>query len=405
MELCLTTLEHSRAPIQVREKLTFTRSAARAALDKLIALPGVSGAVLLSTCNRTELYLSCAGEPLDPGRLLCQAAGVDHALFAGAFYSCGDRPAARHLLEVAAGLRSRGWGEEQSIAQAKNAIAAARDAHAADAVLETLFRTAVAAGKEVRSTARLTALPASAASRAVDLLEERAGTLAGKRAMVIGNGEMGRLAAGLLRDRGCAVTVTLRTYRHGETVVPTRCAVTPYENRYASMEGLDVLLCATTSPHYTVTADELKRLEHPPVWMVDLAIPRDIQPEAGELPGVTLFNVDDLNCAAQRTVPAAVEEILDRHLEQFYRWVNYKDCMPALEELKQAVYERVLTDRELEGETDPAVLVELAVSRAVDLLAGGLSEQLTGESLTQCSRKIRAHTRARPVIGREGAQG
>lgn len=401
MAVYLSALEHSRAPIQVREILSFTRTATQLLAGKVASMPGVSGCVLLSTCNRTELYVS-AGEKVEPGRLLCAAAGTDYTPFTDAFYTCSGREAVRHLLEVAAGLRSRIWGEDQIIAQVKDAIALARSVHAADPVLETLFRTAASSGKEVRSRARMTALPASAASRAVDLLSEHAGELKGKRAMVIGNGEMGRLAASLLRDRGCRVTVTLRTYRHGQTVIPAGCGVIPYEERYSAMEGMDLLLSATTSPHYTVTVQAIKTLAHPPAWMVDLAIPRDIQPEVGEADGVALFNVDDLkDCAPKREIPPAVAEILNRHEEQFYRWLNYKDCMPALEELKQAVTERVCTARELEGELDPADLVELAVSRTVDLLAGGLSEQFTARLLEQCSKKIRAHTKGRAVLSRE----
>lgn len=401
MAIYLSTLEHSRVPIQVREILSFTRTVTQTLTGKAASTPGVCGCVLLSTCNRTELYVS-SEEEVNPGRLLCAAAAVPYAPFADAFYTCSGQEAARHLLEVAAGLRSRIWGEDQIIAQVKDAIVIARSAHAADPVLETLFRTASAAGKEVRSRARMTALPTSAASRAVELLAEHAGTLEGKKAMVIGNGEMGRLAASLLRDRGCRVTVTLRTYRHGQSVVPTGCGAAPYEERYAAMEGMDLLLSATTSPHYTVTAREVGELTRPPAWMVDLAIPRDIQPEAGQLPGVTLFNVDDLkDCTPNREVPPAVAEILDRYEEQFYRWLNYKDCLPALEELKQAVTERVCTARELEGETDPAEVVEFAVSRTVDLLAGGLSEQFTAQLLEQCSKKIRAHTKGRAVLGRE----
>lgn len=401
MAIYLSTLEHSRVPIQVREILSFTRTVTRTLTGKAAGMPGVDGCVLLSTCNRTELYVSSEVET-DPGRLLCAAAEVPYAPFADAFYTCSGREAARHLLEVAAGLRSRIWGEDQIIAQVKDAIVIARSAGAADPVLETLFRTASAAGKEVRSRARMTALPTSAASRAVELLAERAGALEGKRAMVIGNGEMGRLAASLLRDRGCRVTVTLRTYRHGQSVVPTGCGAAPYEERYAAMDGMDLLLSATTSPHYTVTARETAGLARPPAWMVDLAIPRDIQPQVGELPGVTLFNVDDLtDCAPNREVPPAVAEILDRWEEQFYRWLNYKDCLPALEELKRAITERVCTARELEGETDPAEVVEFAVGRTVDLLAGGLSEQFTARLLEQCSQKIRAHTKGRAVLGRE----
>ena len=114
---------------------------------------------------------------------------------------------------------------------------------------------------------------------------------------------MGRLSAALLHRLGCAVTVTLRTYRHGETVVPAGCAVAPYEERYAAMKGVDLLLSATTSPHYTISARELAAVEDHPRLLADLAIPRDIEPAVGELPGVTLYNVDSLGVDTRRRCP------------------------------------------------------------------------------------------------------
>ena len=251
----MTGLDWRKAPIGLREALSFTRSRV-VELDRLLrAAEGVEGCVLLSTCNRTELYLSCAsGAEPEPGALLCAAAGQPYAPFAGAFVTRTGEEAARHLMEVAGGLRSQIWGEDQILTQVKGAAAAAREAGTADGVLEILFRNAAAAGKEIKTKVPLTGVPRSAAQSAVERLARDAGGLEGKRALVIGNGEMGRLSAALLHRLGCAVTVTLRTYRHGETVVPAGCAVAPYEERYAAMKGADVLLSATTSPHYTISA-------------------------------------------------------------------------------------------------------------------------------------------------------
>ncbi len=354
---------------------------------------GVEGCVLLSTCNRTELYLSCAsGAEPEPGALLCAAAGLPYAPFAGAFVTrtgggCpapdggGRRPALPDL------------GEDQILTQVKGAAAAAREAGTADGVLEILFRNAAAAGKEIKTKVPLTGVPRSAAQSAVERLARDAGGLEGKRALVIGNGEMGRLSAALLHRLGCAVTVTLRTYRHGETVVPAGCAVAPYEERYAAMKGVDLLLSATTSPHYTISARELAAVEDHPRLLADLAIPRDIEPAVGELPGVTLYNVDSLGVDTRREVPAAAAEIVERHL-QMAQWENYRSCLPGLERVKQAVAARVLST-DLDG-PEARGLVELAVGRAVDLLSGALKENLTPEELERCARKIEVHTAAKP---------
>ena len=224
------------------------------------------------------------------------------------------------------------------------------------------------------------------------MLEREAGGLFGKKALVIGNGEMGRLAADALRGAGCAVTVTLRSYRHGESVVPAGCAVVPYEARYQCLAGMDLLISATTSPHYTISAEELAGLAHIPPLMADLAIPRDIEPGVGELPGVALYNIDTLGCAPRREIPAEAQALLARHLERFHQWLNYRESLPALEGVKRDIVRRVLTTDDLEGLAAEQI-VELAVGRAVDLLSGGLREEISAQGLERCGEIIRTHTR------------
>lgn len=397
MGIIMSGLDYQKAPIALREQLSFTKTQAGALTGRLAQGEGILGCVLLSTCNRTELYLSCPPEGRAvPDRLLCRAVGLDPGPFAGAFVTRRGEEAVRHLMEVAGGLQSQIWGEDQILSQVKGAIAIAREQGAADPVLETLFRTAVSAGKEIKTKVRLTGVAVSAAARAVEVLRRDLGDLQGRRALVIGNGEMGRLSAALLREAGCAVTVTLRTYRHGETVVPAGCAVTPYGERYASMEGMDILLSATTSPHYTVSARQMSMLKARPSWVVDLAMPRDVDPAAGDLPGVTLYNVDTLGAEQRRgALPQTVTDILDSHMARFYEWSNYRRCLPAIEALKEAIAQRVLTYPELEEDLEAEELVELAVSRAVDLLTGGLKERIRPEDLERCAGKIRVHTAAR----------
>ena len=398
MNIIMSGLEHSLAPISLREQLSFTKLQTAEMVCTIRSFPHVAGCVLISTCNRTELYLSCTQEE-NPGELLCQVAGTEYAPYQHAFVTLSGKKAVEHLMEVAAGLRSRIWGEDQIISQVKGAIAIAREAGATDSVLETLFRSAVSAGKEVRTKVRLTSVPASAASMAVALLKQKLGELQGKKALVIGNGEMGRLSASLLHQEGCQVSVTLRTYRHGETIVPPGCGVVPYEERFQHMEGCDILLSATTSPHYMVTVEQLKEVPALPAIMVDLAIPRDIQPEVGQLPGVFLYNIDDLGSYLEnRTVPQEVKDILQAQMENFTRWLKYKDCMTSVESLKQAIVNRILTAKELNEELTEAEIIELSVNKTVDLMVTGLAERITSENLTKCESKIRLHTTGRRVV-------
>lgn len=398
MTIVMSGLEHSLTPISLRERLSFTKQQTAAMVRTIQSFPHISGCVLLSTCNRTELYLSCS-EEVNPGELLCQAAGAEYTPYQEAFVTLSGKKAVEHLMEVAAGLRSRIFGEDQIISQVKGAIAIAREAGATDSILETLFRSAISAGKEIRAKVRLTSVPTSAASMAVALLKEKLGELKGKKALVIGNGEMGRLSASLLQQEKCQVSVTLRTYRHGETIVPPGCGVVPYDERFQHMEGCDILLSATTSPHYTVTVEQLHQIPSLPAVMVDLAIPRDIQPEAGQLPGVSLYNIDDLGSYLEnRTVPQEVTDILRAQMENFTRWLNYKDCMTSVESLKQAIVNRLLTAKELKEDLTEAEIIELSVNKTVDLLVTGLAERITSENLMKCESKIRLHTTGRPVV-------
>lgn len=400
MKIIMSALEHNRAPIDIREIFSFTRGAVER-LDGCIGdTPFVTGCVLLSTCNRTELYLS-TDEDMNPALLLCSAADLDYSSYSDIFDTYEEEQAVRHLMEVSAGLRSRVFGEDQIITQVRQAIVSARGAGAAGPVLETLFRTAITAGKDVRGSVRLTPLSRSAAQRAVGLLEDETGGLLGARALIIGNGEMGRTAAALMRKSGCEVTLTLRSYRHGQTLVPAGCDVLPYEKRFEFLSNFDILISATASPHYTVTLADVENLGRLPKFMVDLAVPRDIQPQVGLLDGVTVYNVDQLGDGSVTEIPQIVIDILDHHVERFYRWLRYRDSIPAARDLKEALIGRIITDRDLEQPLDTAEVVELAVDRAVDLIVGGLDKQLDAQELGLCSEKIRAYTKARPIVARQ----
>lgn len=320
MNIAMTGLDFTGAGMEAREKCVFTPRRAGEVLTQIRAAhPEILGCALLSTCNRTELYLSLTeGAEIEPSALLAPWTG-GFSLVSRRGENC-----ARYLMEVACGLRSLVFGDEQIAGQVNAAAALAREAGTMDPVLETLLRTAVTMAKAVRTAVRLTSRPASAAALAVEQLAALAGNLQGRSALVIGSGEMGRLAAALLRDAGCAVAVTLRTYRHGESVVPAGCAAVPYDRRYETMDGREILISATASPHYTVTLEALAHLKKPPRWMVDLALPRDIQPEAGGQEGVTLLNLDGLGGGA-RDVPDEAEDILAEGLTRFLCWAECRE--------------------------------------------------------------------------------
>ena len=157
-----------------------------------------------------------------------------------------------------------------------------------------------------------------------------------------------------------------------------------------------MVLSATTSPHYTVTAEQMSMLKRRPSWVVDLSMPRDVDAGVGAIPGITLYNVDTLGAEQHRgEIPVEVLDILDDYMGRFYEWHNYRKCLPAIENLKEAITERGLTYPELEDGLEQEELVELTVSKAVDLLTGGLKEHFTPEDLERVVGKIKVHTAVR----------
>ena len=390
MKLCMAGIDAS-APFEEREKLSLVRGQVQAMLPRIAEQTGCA-AVLLATCSRTELYLHAEGERAlpDPAEALCRAAGVA----ASAFVTRREgADAVRHLMHVASGMQSQIFGDDQIVSQVKDAVALAREAKTTDAVLDTLFRRAVTAGKRVRTETRLTGVPASAAEVGVRRAERFFGSLAGRRAVVIGNGEMGRLAARALVRVGSEVTVTLRTYRHGETLVPQGCGTVPYDRRLDAIEGADLVVSATTSPHFTLTAAQMQTLLCPPRLLLDLAMPRDIESTAAGAQ-TALFNLDDLGDLgdADDTSRETAECILDEETREFFAWLNYRAALPLIAEIKSAAIERVRHMRDydaLAAEGDAETLAELAVSRAVELVLGGMKEKVNVQSMKDCLEHIR----------------
>ena len=392
MHIIMAGLDHSLASVALREKFSFTKTAVADAVAEFARKPGVQGAVLLSTCNRTELYLSLEDDQnVAPDRLLCTAAG--HPYEGYAFVIREDEEAVRHLMEVASGLRSRILGEDQILSQVKTAAEISRQSQACDSALATLFRTAVTCGKQVKTNGHLTGVATSAAHMAVKAAQARLGSLSGKKGLVIGNGEMGRLAAGLLRDAGCTVSVTLRSYHHGETVVPAGCSVISYDDRYQAMSGMDLVISATTSPHHTIYRQDFLNIPNAPRLLIDLAIPRDIEPSTGDLPDVTLLNVDDLgeNLGADAEAIQQAQETISEYMERFHQWRVYRESLPALEEVKAALRQRIAAY--LDADMDAGQAADVTIDKVVDLLAGGMTDGFTTQALQVCTAKIRSHTR------------
>lgn len=327
---------------------------------------GAHGALVLATCNRTEFWLDADG-PEALASFAREWAGGGADALAGR----QGEEAERYLFELACGMRSQIYGEDQILAQIKAALARARGWRTADPELEALFRFAVTAAKRVKTETALGGRDASIPAAAVRRLEE-GGSLAGARCLVIGNGEIGRLSAAALKAKGAAVTMTVRQYKQGEAVIPSGCRAVMYEERYRALREASIVLSATRSPHYTLRREEFLRCAPSgPVTLVDLALPADIDPSLASCPGVRLLTLDDLGMDAD--APAEEREkalaILDEGIRDYRSWRQKRDMTEEVRRLCASFGERTAERFAASAEREEP-------EKAAALAAGGALEAL-----------------------------
>ncbi|MEL4106888.1 glutamyl-tRNA reductase [Oscillospiraceae bacterium WX1] len=339
MNICMAGIDFNKASIEYRERFALTKTAQAAMLGRVGSYTGVSGCVIISTCNRMELWTHHTGTPKhSPFDILCELFHIDAADYEKFFTCRVGNEAVRHLFELAAGLKSLIFGEEQILAQVKEAIDFARASRSSDPVLDSLFRRAVTAAKKAKTAVRLTPVDCSAAMTAVEILKEKFSDLNGLPCLVIGSGEMGRLAAESLVGEGADVTVTLRQYSNGATTAPPGCRAIDYEARYSLLGASAVIISATRSPHYTLLYDDAKtHFTGSEKMLFDLAVPRDIDPQIGVLPYITLYDIDHLGGSmargAENAAVGQVLSILDAEIAEFDRWRRVRSLMPKITEL------------------------------------------------------------------------
>ncbi len=371
MRLMAAGLDQRGTALETRERFAFTASAADGFMREMKER-GVE-AVLLSTCNRTELFVF-ADE--DPRKILREARGeADFFFFEGA-------DAVRHIFEVAAGLRSQIPVEDQILGQMKNALASARAAGSCGPTLSRLFQSAVSAGKDIRTEFKKRPHETSVAQRAVRKIKETLGRLDGERALVIGSGEIGMLCASMLANEGASVTMTLHRRRKDGAAPPKRVRVISYEARYEAAEESAVIVGATASPHYVLLAKDFK-VSARGVVIADLAVPRDVEPAIGALPGVTLCDMDSLGCdALPADLLAAIERIIDEHVERFHEWRYIHECMPMIEEIRSFA-EREITSGLSDSACDCEAVRE-ASRNMINKLLFSLKEKVDMDMAKNC---------------------
>lgn len=401
MSILLAYLDYKSANIALREKVSFTTARVREAVRNIKKDDNISGVVLLSTCNRTELYISSSkADNINPAEFLCEQAGLKDTGDISLFNIKYDEEAILHLMEVACGLQSMVLCEDQIITQVKNAALIAREEKASDPVLETLFRLSATAAKKAKTQVKIKAVPNSVAESAIDFLANQ-WNLKNKKVLVIGNGETGRLCCKKLIDSGADVTITLRKYKHGETIVPYGCSTIAYDDRAQMLSNVNVVVSATSSPHYTVTYDMLDKLGNKPEYFIDLALPRDIEPRISELAGVECYNLDDLCGDCKESNAGEIREIRDiinNYCMQFEKWYTFHRGNKLIKGIKKSTLQKVSDSLDMpEISNEDSELIEQAVNKTVDIIIYSLKDELSYNILCELQDKVDSMLRRRLV--------
>ncbi len=362
MQLVLFGTDHRRTPVAVRERLARAVHDVEGVLSALVSAPAVAEAAVLSTCNRVEFYMVGPDETGLSAALqdvLGRDASAEEPLTAHLVRSSGDE-AVRHLFRVASGLESLVPGEKQVLGQVREAVRAARQAHSAGPVLNRLFDHALACGRRVRAETGIDRHPVSLSHAAVHLAREHFGALDGRSFLIIGSGKMGTIAAGLLQKAGVRhFTIASRTLARA-CELARRWGARPLTLRHipAALADVDAVISATAAPHYILERADLEatlRRRARPLLIIDLAVPRDVDPALGELPGITLVDVDGLQAVVERNLAMrhntrqAAERLIAEEVDAFRAWLATRRVAPTIaalreraEAIRQAELERAL---------------------------------------------------------------
>ena len=353
--LTLVGVSHHRAPIELRERVALDLDGSRALAERL----GCES-VVVSTCNRTELYL--AGDPGGEERaveLLTTLAGDSGEALASALYRLRDEAVGIHLFRVAAGLDSSVPGEGEILGQ----LRAAHEAGTAGPILDRLFREALRAGRRVRVETTIGQNPASVPSAAAALAQQVFGDLTGRRVLLLGAGKMSASTAHNLASRGAEIAVVAnRTLENGEQLARRFGARSiPLDDLVDELFDVDVVVSSTSAPGFVISHDDVAAMfpgrGGRPLLLVDLAVPRDIDPAIGGLEGCILSNVDDLEAVVAETITVRrseavrAERLVQAELERFREWRASLDVVPTIvglralaEEIRGGELERVSGD-------------------------------------------------------------
>jgi glutamyl-tRNA reductase len=349
IDLLIVGVSHKTAPVAVRERLAVEPDAIAQALGELTALPGVREAAMLSTCNRVELYVAADdGDRAARGiaEALARRAAVEPDELGAHLYERRDAVAVQHLFRVAASLDSLVIGEPQILGQTKQAHEAAVQHGTAGSVLNACFQRAFRVARRVRRETEIARNPVSVSSVAVELARQVVGDFDGRRVLVVGAGKMSELAARTLRTAGATLALTNRTRsRADELAARYGATVTDWGDLAGALGAADIVIASTGAQRPVLTRELLDRVRRArrgrPLVLLDIAVPRDVEPAAAELDGIYVYDIDDLQKVAaehraEREGEAAqAEAIVDEELDRFLKAWRGRQLAPTVTALRK----------------------------------------------------------------------
>jgi glutamyl-tRNA reductase len=383
MQIFVTGLNHNTAPIAVRERVSFTREQLPEALSRLVEK--FDEGVILSTCNRTEIYTltDSPGRASDQIlRLISDFHGLDTNLLEGHLYNLEGADAARNLFRVSSGLDSMILGESQILGQVRTALSAAADARTVHSVMLQLFHTAISTGRRVREETDVSRSSLSVSYAAVKLAESFLGSVSGLKVLLVGAGEAGTLVAQALRSSGVSdITIANRTpERSAEMAEELGGKTVPFSELERALSQADICIAATDASEPILSratvASAVDSRPEGSLFLFDLSVPRNIDPEAGNIDGVNLFNIDDLsyiaaqNLRGRQAAAGDAEVIVEAEVAQFMSWLDTLEATPLIktmrlqaDEIRRRELDRAL--REIKGLSEADIAKLEAMTRSI----------------------------------------
>ncbi len=347
MKLLAVGLNHKTAPVELREKLSFTEDQIPPILKEMLSLSGITEAIVLSTCNRIEFYAVCedAGKAVDGITAIMSRFGdIDKKSLSSYLYIHEDRDAVTHVFRVASSLDSMVIGEAQILGQAKDAYKIASYNSATGPILNRLMHRAFSVAKKVRTFTTIGLYTVSVSSVAVELAKKIFGRLGGKNVLLMGAGEMAEDAAKYLKDAGATKLIVLSRTYVSELAVRLKGSAVEFDELYDQLMEVDIVICSTSADHYLITNDRMAKIvkarQHKPLFFIDISVPRNIEPSISSFEGIFLFDIDDLkgvtsqNMREREKAANDAGRFIEEEVNRFLNWLGELSLVPTIVSLK-----------------------------------------------------------------------